>query len=174
MGVWIFGEIFEIAKILQIYKENVGRGNFKMAAILRWVLRFCSTFFQKLRNNKVGKVKKFEYMVAIENKCGSGHRKLRVCGIKNPVWSSPFHLPPSRPHPLPRLIFVMYFIWQPRPLLYHYQPWFWDFSHRQRDRHRHLDSRTDRPTKVDLEVPPPGALNCGRGRVQKLFWVVLM
>ena len=37
-----------------------------MAAILRWVHRFSSNFFQKLRNYKVGKVKKFEHMVAIE------------------------------------------------------------------------------------------------------------
>ena len=46
------------------------------------------------------------------------------------------------------------------------------FSHRQTD--RDTDRRTDRPIKVDLEAPPPGALYCGQGRVQKLFWVVLM
>ena len=67
------------------------------------------------------------------NKCGSGHRKLRVCGVKNPVWSSSFPPPLSRPHTLSRLIFVMYFIYQPYPLLYHYQPWFWDFFS-QKDR----------------------------------------
>ena len=58
MGILIFAEIFEIAKILQIYKGKVGRGDFKMAAILCCVHQFCSIFF-KLRIYKVGKVKKF-------------------------------------------------------------------------------------------------------------------
>ena len=46
------------------------------------------------------------------------------------------------------------------------------FSHRQTD--REIDRWTDQPTKVDLEGPPPGVLNWGQGRVQKLFWVVVM
>ena len=46
------------------------------------------------------------------------------------------------------------------------------FSHRQRD--RQMDRRTNRPIMVDLEAPHLGAYNCGQGRVQKLFWVVLM
>ena len=37
-----------------------------MAVILRWVHRFRSNFSLKLRNYIVGKVKKFEHMVAIE------------------------------------------------------------------------------------------------------------
>ena len=86
------------------------------------------------------------------NRCGSGHRKLRVCVVKNPLCSSFFSsfslsssscygLPPLfPPHPLPpfsslpRLIFVIYSTLRPSSLLYN-----------------HIDRQTDQPTKADKE-----------------------
>ena len=82
MGIWIFAEIFEIAKILQIYKGKVRMGHFKSAAILCSVHRFCSNFFWKLQKDKVGKVKKFEHMIAIEKKCAIANG--RSCGSLRP------------------------------------------------------------------------------------------
>ena len=61
---------------------------------------------------------------------------------ENPVWSFSFPPPHSRPH---TLTFVMYFIYQPYPLLYHYHPWFWDFFS-QTD--RKTDGQTDRPSNI--------------------------
>ena len=45
MSISFFEDVFEFTQIRQIYKGKVGRGDFKMATILRWVHRFRSNLF---------------------------------------------------------------------------------------------------------------------------------
>ena len=66
MSISFFEEIFEFTQFRQVYKGKVGRGNFQKTAIRRSVHQFYSTFFKKLHNHKVGKVKKICTMVAIK------------------------------------------------------------------------------------------------------------
>ena len=96
-----------------------------------------------------------------KNKCGPGHRKLRVCVVKHPVSSSsissPSHTFSSSSY------FVMYFMRQPSSLLHNHQTLILRFF-LQTD--RQTDWPPHRLTKKCsfIEAPPQSLKSCwGKG-----------
>ena len=80
-----FEKIFEIAKILQIYKRKVGMGNFKSAIFLYLVHQFCSkkSFLKTCRIIKQGKPRSLNTWLLLKRKCAIA--KGRSCGFLRPI-----------------------------------------------------------------------------------------